>query len=131
MKKILIMMFIASNLLAEPRVYFIEPKNNQILTERAVKVKFGLEDFGVAPAGYNIPNTGHHHLIIDSFLPEDLTKPIPADEYHLHFGLGQTETVIYLEPGEHSLRLVLGNYLHIPFNPSIESKIISIKVKAN
>ena len=55
MKKILIMMFIASNLLAEPRVYFIEPKNNQILTEREVTVKFGLEDFGVAPAGMYIP----------------------------------------------------------------------------
>ena len=114
MKKILIMMFIASNLLAEPRVYFIEPKDNEILTEREITVKFGLEDFGVAPAGYNIPNTGHHHLIIDSFLPEDLTKPIPADEYHLHFGLGQTGTVITLEPGQHTLRLVLGNYLHIP-----------------
>ena len=129
MKKILIMMFIASNLLAEPRVYFIEPKNNQILTERAVKVKFGLEDFGVAPAGYNIPNTGHHHLIIDSFLPEDLTKPIPADEYHLHFGLGQTETNLTLEPGTYTLQLLMGNYLHIPHENPLFSKVISITVE--
>tara|TARA_Y100000992_G_scaffold96976_1_gene62594 strand:+ start:1333 stop:1722 length:390 start_codon:yes stop_codon:yes gene_type:complete len=128
MKKILIIMFIVSNLLAEPRVYFIEPKDNEILTEREVTVKFGLEDFGVAPAGYNIPNTGHHHLIIDSFLPEDLTKPIPADEYHLHFGLGQTETVITLEPGQHTLRLVLGNYLHIPHQEPLYSEEITVLV---
>ena len=122
-------MFIVSNLLAEPRVYFIEPKDNEILTEREVTVKFGLEDFGVAPAGYNIPNTGHHHLIIDSFLPEDLTKPIPADEYHLHFGLGQTETNLELPSGKHSLQLVLGDKYHIPHKPPLMSEKIQIIVK--
>ena len=128
MKKILIMMFIASNLLAEPRVYFIEPKNNQILTERAVKVKFGLEDFGVAPAGYNIPNTGHHHLIINADLP-DLTLPIPANENYVHFGLGQTETTLTLEPGTYSLQLLMGNYLHIPHEKPLFSKAISITIE--
>ena len=92
-------------------------------------VKFGLEDFGVAPAGYNIPNTGHHHLIIDSFLPEDLTKPIPADEYHLHFGLGQTETNLELPSGKHSLQLVLGDKYHIPHKPPLMSEKIQIIVK--
>tara|TARA_B100002052_G_scaffold268362_1_gene266969 strand:- start:15536 stop:15925 length:390 start_codon:yes stop_codon:yes gene_type:complete len=128
MKKILIMMFIASSLLAEPRVYFIEPKNNQILTEREVTVKFGLEDFGVAPAGYDVPNTGHHHLLINVDLPTDLTYPIKADNNHIHFGLGQTETTITLPKGTHRLRLLMGNFLHIPHEEPIFSEEIIITV---
>ena len=65
-------------------------------------MKFGLTDFGVAPAGYDIPKTGHHHLIIDAPLP-DLTLPIPANANYVHFGLGQTEAVIRLAPGKHTL----------------------------
>ena len=129
MKKIaLLAWLIAHNFIAEAKVYFIEPKNNDVITERTFKVQFGLEGFGIAPAGYDIPNTGHHHLLIDTFIPEDLTKPIPADKNHIHFGLGQTETTITLEPGEHSLRLVLGNYLHVPHNEAIISEEINILV---
>jgi len=127
-KLILLACLFAHNLIAEPKVYFIEPKNNDVITERTFKVQFGLESFGIAPAGYDIPNTGHHHLIIDAFLPDDLTKPIPADKHHIHFGLGQTETIITLEPGEHSLRLVLGNYLHVPHAEPIISEEINILV---
>ena len=110
-------------------VYFISPNNEESLNGK-VTVKFGLKNFGVAPAGIQIQNTGHHHLIIDAELPP-FNMPIPADKNHLHFGKGQTETILDLEPGEYQLQLVLGNYLHIPFNPSIESKIISIRVKNN
>ena len=129
MKKLaLLAWLIAHNFIAEPKVYFIEPKNNDVITERTFKVQFGLEGFGIAPAGYDIPNTGHHHLLIDTFIPEDLTKPIPANKNHIHFGLGQTETTITLEPGEHSLRLVLGNYLHVPHTEPIISEEINILV---
>jgi hypothetical protein len=115
-------------LYSEPKLYFIEPKNDDVLTERTFKVQFGLEGFGIAPAGYDIPNTGHHHLLINTFLPDDLTQPIPADEHHVHFGLGQTETEITLERGTHTLRLVLGNYLHIPHAEPIVSEEITILV---
>ena len=129
MKKLaLLAWLIAHNFIAEPKVYFIEPKNNDVITERTFKVQFGLEGFGIAPAGYDIPNTGHHHLLIDTFIPEDLTKPIPANKNHIHFGLGQTETTITLEPGVHSLRLVLGNYLHVPHTEPIISEEINILV---
>ena len=129
MKKLaLLAWLIAHNFIAEPKVYFIEPKNNDVITERTFKVQFGLEGFGIAPAGYDIPNTGHHHLLIDTFIPEDLTKPIPANKNHIHFGLGQTETTITLEPGEHSLRVVLGNYLHVPHTEPIISEEINILV---
>ena len=128
MKKNYLLLLLVSAVYAEPELYFIEPKNNDVITERTFKVQFGLEGFGIAPAGYDIPNTGHHHLLIDTFDPEDLAKPIPANKNHIHFGLGQTETTITLEPGEHSLRLVLGNYLHVPHNEPIISEEINILV---
>ena len=113
----------------EPHAYVIHPKNGDVVSS-PFKVIFGLKNFGVVPAGIDLQFAGHHHLLINS--PGiDYSKPIPADKNHLHFGKGQTETVLDLEPGEYQLQLVLGNYLHIPFNPSIESKIISIRVKAN
>ena len=113
----------------EPHAYVIHPKNGDVVSS-PFKVIFGLKNFGVVPAGINLEFAGHHHLFVNS--PGiDYSKPIPADKNHLHFGKGQTETILDLEPGEYELQLVLGNYLHIPFNPSIESKTISIKVKSN
>ncbi|MEK9943442.1 MAG: DUF4399 domain-containing protein [Gammaproteobacteria bacterium] len=110
-----------------PKVYFIEPANGAFVQE-TFKVKFGLENFGVAPAGYDIPNTGHHHLLIDTILA-DLKLPIPADSKHIHFGKGQTETSITLEKGEHQLTLVMGNFAHIPHDEPIISETITVIVK--
>ena len=113
---------------SQPELYFIEPINNSVLSKNVV-IKFGLKGFGVAPAGYNAVNTGHHHLLVNVDLPKDLTLPIPADDNHLHFGLGQTEAVIELPPGTHTLRLLLGNYLHIPHSEPIYSEEIFITVE--
>jgi hypothetical protein len=127
MKKNYLLLLLASVVYAEPELYFIEPKDGSILSG-TVDIKFGLKDYGVAPAGYNIPNTGHHHLIIDADLP-NLALPIPANKNYVHFGLGQTETTINLEPGTHTLRLLMGNYLHIPHTKPIYSEEITIIVK--
>ena len=127
MKRLLLLSFIAQSIFSEPELYFIEPKDGSINTS-TVEIKFGLKGFGVAPAGYNIPNTGHHHLIIDADLP-NLALPIPANKNYVHFGLGQTETIINLEPGTHTLRLLMGNYLHIPHTEPIYSEEITIIVK--
>ena len=127
MKRLLLLSFIAQSIFSEPELYFIEPKDGSINTS-TVEIKFGLKGFGVAPAGYNIPNTGHHHLIIDAELP-NLELPIPANNNYVHFGLGQTETTINLEPGTHTLRLLMGNYLHIPHTQPIYSEEITITVK--
>ena len=110
-----------------PKVYFIEPANGAFVQE-TFKVKFGLENFGIAPAGYDIPNTGHHHILIDTSLA-DLKSPIPADSKHIHFGKGQTETSITLEKGEHQLTLVMGNFAHIPHDEPIISETITVIVK--
>jgi hypothetical protein len=80
------------------------------------------------PAGNDTPHSGHHHLLIDTELPE-LGLPIPKDEHHVHFGDGSTETEIMLEPGEHTLQLLLGDHLHIPHDPPLNSGKIKVTVK--
>jgi len=107
--------------------YFISPQNGETV-RNPVTVKFGLKGMGVAPAGIEMVNTGHHHLIIDAPLP-DISVTIPTDEHHRHFGGGQTETEITLSSGQHTLQLVLGDYLHVPHNPPVVSEQITITVE--
>ena len=128
MKKILLVLLISSWINSNSEVYFIEPKNGDIVPNTFM-VKFGLSNFGVAPAGYNVPNTGHHHLLINVDIPEDLSQPIKADKNHVHFGLGQTEAEVKLEKGTYRLRLLMGNYLHIPHNNPLFSEEITVIVE--
>ena len=110
-----------------PELYFVSPADGAVV-KGPVQVVFGLRGLGVAPAGVDRPNTGHHHLVIDAPLPPQ-GQPIPADANHLHFGGGQTETTIELPPGEHTLQLVLGNHLHVPLEPAVVSRKITITVE--
>ena len=115
--------------------YFVNLKNGDTVTG-PVKVIFGLSGMGVAPAGTEIENTGHHHLLIDR-VPigegedgdEEFEFGIAADENNIHYGKGQTETVLDLAPGTHTLQLVLGDALHVPHNPPVFSERITITVK--
>jgi len=110
-------------------VYFINLKDSESV-KSPFKVQFGLSGMGVAPAGVERPKTGHHHLLVDSTLtPEQAKEPLPADEHHLHFGGGQTETTLTLPPGRHTLQLVLGDWSHVPFDPPIVSPVITVTVK--
>ena len=108
-------------------LYFITPNDADTVTS-PVSVKFGLKNMGIAPAGVNVENTGHHHILIDTGLPA-LDQPIPADEQHVHFGKGQTETSLNLAPGKHTLQLLLGDHVHTPHSPPVMSKQITITVK--
>ena len=108
-------------------VFFISPADGETVTN-PVKVVFGIEGMTVVPAGDDTPHTGHHHLLIDTGLPE-LGLPIPSDAQHVHFGDGRTETEITLEPGEHTLQMLLGDHLHIPHNPPLISEQITIQVE--
>ena len=92
------------------------------------KVWFGLRYMGVAPRGVKYPNTGHHHLLIDTDLPP-MDQEIPSDRNHLHYGAGETETLLELPPGKHTLQLLMGDDKHIPHNPPVYSKKITIIVK--
>jgi uncharacterized protein DUF4399 len=108
--------------------YIIEPADGAMVTN-PVRVVFGLKGIGVAPAGTDRPDAGHHHLLIDSGLPTDLGVPIPNDDTHKHFGGGQTETTLTLAPGKHTLQLLLGDHLHVPFDPPIASSVVTIEVQ--
>ncbi len=108
-------------------LYIISPKDGETITG-PVTVIFGLKGMGVAPAGTEKENTGHHHLLINTGLPA-MDLPVPADDQHKHFGKGQTQTTIELPPGKHTLQLLLGNHLHVPHNPVVASEVIEITVK--
>jgi hypothetical protein len=107
--------------------YFIEPADGATVSS-PVHIAFGLSGAGVAPAGTVKDGTGHHHLLVDTGLP-DLNLPIPSDETHRHFGGGQTETDIELAPGTHTLQLLLGDDRHVPHDPPIMSARITITVR--
>lgn len=112
----------------DAKVYIISPKNGAVV-KSPVTVVFGLSGMGVAPAGVDKANTGHHHLLIDADGLPAMDKPIPKDAHHMHFGGGQTETILKLTPGKHTLQLLLGDKNHIPHSPPVMSKKISITVK--
>lgn len=117
-----------ATLAEDAAVYFISPTDGAVVSS-PVTVKFGLRGMGVAPAGVEKTNTGHHHLLIDVDQLPDLTKPVPADANHKHFGGGQTETQIELPKGQHTLQLLLGDQFHIPHNPPVKSERITITVE--
>jgi hypothetical protein len=107
-------------------VYFIGLKDGDTLPTKAT-IHFGLRGMGVAPAGSDRANSGHHHIIVDAPTPS-LTSEIPNDFQHLHFGAGQTETDLTLTPGEHTLQLVFADKNHVPHSPPVMSDRIKVKV---
>lgn len=108
-------------------LYFIAPQDGAKVGN-PVTVRFGLKGMGIAPAGVAMAETGHHHLLVDAAAPA-FDRPIPADERHIHFGKGQTETVVTLAPGRHRLQLLLGDHLHLPHDPPVISQPITILVE--
>ena len=114
---------------AGAKVYFVYPTNRGYVTTNPV-VRFGLIGMGVAPAGFEKLNTGHHHLLVDTDVPK-LDEPIPSDFNHLHFGAGQTEAKITLPMGKHTLQLLLADENHVPHDPPIFSEQISVTVNAS
>ncbi len=109
-------------------VYIISPSDGATVDQQFV-VRFGLKGMGVAPAGVVREGTGHHHLLVDVKELPAAGQPIPKDDNHIHFGAGQTETTLTLKPGTHTLQLELGDANHIPFDPALVSKKITIHVK--
>lgn len=109
-------------------LYIGYPADGQTLRAGRVKVWFGARNIGVAPAGVTTPRTGHHHLLINAPMPPP-DEPIPNDRNHLHFGTGQTETILDLTPGTYTLQLLMGDADHVPHNPPVASKRITIHVR--
>lgn len=114
-------------------VYFVNLEDGATVTS-PVTVIFGLSGMGVAPAGTEAENTGHHHLLVNrppfgEGAEDELVNPLPADDNHRHFGGGQTQVTIDLEPGDHTLQLVLGDWSHVPHDPPVMSDPITVTVE--
>ena len=108
-------------------LYIASPYDGEIIPGGQVWVRFGLRNMGVAPAGVTKQYTGHHHLLVDTEAPP-LNEPIPSDDNHIHFGRGQTEYLLQLSPGSHTLQLLLGDHDHKPHDPPVMSKQITVIV---
>ena len=115
--------------------YFVNLKDGATVSS-PVKVIFGLFGMGVAPAGVEIENTGHHHILLDREPlgkgpdgTEEIENGIVADDNNIHYGKGQTEVMLELAPGTHTLQLVLGDMNHVPHNPPVSSERITITVE--
>ena len=113
---------------AGAQVFIVAPADGATVGQD-VKVEFGAKNISVAPATNTAPGTGHHHLLIDAAELPPGELPIPADATHKHYGKGQTEDTIHLEPGEHTLQLDFADAMHMQFDPPIVSKKITIHVK--
>ena len=108
--------------------YIIWPTDGTVIHGGKFWVRMGLRNMGVCPRGVNIPNVGDHHVLIDTELPP-MDESIPSDRNHLHFGAGETEARIELPPGKHTLQLLMGDHDHVPHDPPVYSKKISIVVR--
>ncbi|MEM6356764.1 MAG: DUF4399 domain-containing protein [Pseudomonadota bacterium] len=109
--------------------YFIGLEDGTTVSN-PVTLRFGARNIGIAPAGVEWPDTGHHHLIINEAIEgAELSEPIPADDQHRHFGGGQTEVTLDLPAGTHTIQLVMGDHDHIPHDPPVMSERITITVK--
>lgn len=112
-------------------LYIGWPNDGEVIRSgggKPFRVWFGLRHMGVAPAGVDVPNTGHHHLLVNTPVPP-LDEPIPADENHIHFGSGQTQTLLTLPRGKHTLQLIMADQAHVPHNPPVISRQITITIE--
>ncbi|MCW8904677.1 MULTISPECIES: DUF4399 domain-containing protein [Sedimenticola] len=107
-------------------VYIISPADGDTVPS-TFTVHFGLKGMGVAPAGIDKENTGHHHLLVDGKAMPMMDQPLGTDIKH--FGGGQTQTELTLTPGQHTLQLILGDKAHVPHDPPVASEVITITVQ--
>ena len=107
-------------------LYIISPNDGETV-KSTFTVTFGLQGMGVAPAGVERKHTGHHHLLVDKDTLPAFNQPMGGEV--IHFGNGQTQTTLTLPKGKHTLQLILGDHQHVPHQPAVVSKKITIIVE--
>lgn len=111
-----------------PEIFIRSPADGATVGE-TFTVVFGLRNYGVAPAGVNVPNTGHFHVIVNREAPAAGSVIPPNDSVYRHFGNGAIEATLSLPPGTYALRAVLGDFEHKVINANLVSKPIKVTVK--
>jgi hypothetical protein len=109
------------------RVDFVSPSDGDAVAG-TFRLQFSVSGMEISPAGTDLENTGHHHLLIDVDELPDFNLPVPKNDHFVHFGGGQTETEITLAPGKHTLQLLFADYAHIPHHPVVMSEVITVYV---
>lgn len=109
------------------KVWFSEPSDKAEVTG-PVKFSMQVEGMTVKPAGTMEEGTGHFHILINK---EAMAagQAIINDEFHKHYGKGQTEDTLDLKPGDYRITLQFADGAHISYG-SAWSQTISLKVKA-
>lgn len=112
----------------DARAYIVSPADGATVSN-PVTIVFGLEGMGIAPAGTEKENTGHHHLLINTDPSTlDLDSSLPASDQIVHFGGGQTQVTKDLPKGTNTLQLLLGDWSHLPHDPPVLSEVVTITV---
>jgi len=109
-----------------PQVRFIYPTDGAKVP-RKFTAKFEVKGLKVAKAGDVEPGTGHFHILIDK-PPVKEGEPIPSDANHLHFDNGETEAVVTLSPGKHTLTLQFADGAHRAYGRGLV-QTITVTVK--
>lgn len=119
---------LSTDVAADAQVWIESPGDGQVVSS-PVAIVFGSKNVSISPAGIEQSNSGHHHLMIDMDELPAMNMPLPGSAQLIHFGKGQSSTSLSLEPGVHSLQLVLGNHIHVPHTRPVLSEKITIVVK--
>ena len=109
-------------------VTILEPVTQSTVSS-PVMVCLAVDGLEVEPSKNGV-NTGkgHHHLIINSDLPEDLSQPIGHDLRHIHMGDGSSCKELKMAPGKHIIKALFATGNHIPYNPVVSTTVfITVK----
>ena len=102
-------------------VRFLSPETGATVTS-PVHFRFGVDGMTIAPAGDLTQGTGHHHIIVDGG-PIEKGTTVPADATHIHYGGGQIEGTLTLEPGQHTITLQLADGSHVSYGEAWSNTI--------
>ena len=106
------------------KVFFKWPKDGSTVAS-PVFIDMGVEGMIIEPAGIVKDGYGHHHILINQkFWPEG--EVIPTSDSTLHFGKGQTDASIELDPGSYIISLQFADGVHASYGENMSS---SIKIK--
>jgi pyrimidine-specific ribonucleoside hydrolase len=78
----------------------------------SIAIQMAADGVTIEPAGEVHPDAGHFHVMVDTECVE-AGAAIPKDGGHRHFGKGQSDSVLSLPAGEHTLCLQVGDGTHL------------------
>ncbi len=96
-------------------VWFMEPQNGATIGQ-TFKVKFGVKDMDVEPAGEQKKDKGHHHFLVN-LASKPAGEVNPFDDQHMHFGKGQ------LPPGNYKLTMQFADGFHLSYGQLLSTSI--------